>query len=129
MGIAIAFAIGIVWVYYIYLDIRKRDLADFEQVSNDSLINTDNLISPTTADTVAIGETGTGAKITGPVSTCSGNECCGDSTTWSDTDNKCVFKTVQSFTTQKNLSVISSSHTRLLPNSLRKLKPAYPSST
>jgi len=125
-GIVVVFSVGAVWAFNIYLDIIKRDLADFNQVSSGSLIDTAKLITPTTASDAAAGVTGTGGKITGPVSACAGKECCGPDTNWDDAKLKCIPTSVSTFDTLSRQyatpAPISDAYsTKLLPNTMRKL--------
>ena len=55
----IVIAVGAVWSYYIYMDIQKHDLLDFDQVSDKSLINPVPLITTTTASNILSGKTTT----------------------------------------------------------------------
>lgn len=92
----IVIAVGAVWSYYIYIDIQKHDLLDFDQVSDKSLINPVPLITTTTASNILSGKTGTGVLITSPVAACIGSDCCSDNagTVWDSTLLKCTLKPV-----------------------------------
>jgi hypothetical protein len=92
IGIAVVMVGGFIWAYYIYLDIIGRDLADFDKISPNKLINSDKLLQPSTAADIAEGKTGGDKKITSPKSACSGSECCDEKegTKWDATKLKCL---------------------------------------
>ena len=94
MFIALIIAGGGIWIYLGYMNIIKRDKMDFDQIGKDSLIDTAKLVTPTTADTLAKGETGTGKPITSPVLACTGKECCSElaGTVWDPATYRCKIK-------------------------------------
>lgn len=102
IGIVIVMAGGVIWAYYIYLDILGRDLADFDKINPNKLINSDKLLQPSTAADIAAGKTGDGKKLTSPTSTCSGSDCCDEAqgTKWDVTKLKCLpMSNTSAFTT------------------------------
>lgn len=92
IAFAIIMAGGIIWAYYIYMDIWNRDAADFDRVNPAKLISGDKLIQPSTADGIASGVLGTGKEVTSPQQACTGSECCDESkgTAWDKATLKCV---------------------------------------
>lgn len=96
----VALAAGIIWSYYIYLDILGRDDAEFDQVSERKLIDPAAMIQTTRASDISAGKTGSGAPLTGAVSACVGSDCCDPAvgTVWSSTEMRCVPKVASSIT-------------------------------
>lgn len=94
MLIVIVFAGGCIWVYLGYMRIAQRDKTDFDQVGSGSLIDPVKLITPTTADMISAGVTGTGAAIVSPVLACTGKECCNElaGTVWDPNTYRCIVK-------------------------------------
>jgi hypothetical protein len=101
IGIVVAMVGGIIWAYYIYIDIISRDLADFDKINPKKLINRDKLLQPTTAADVAAGKTGDDKNITSPQTACSGSDCCDETkgTVWDAKELKCLPTTRAAFTT------------------------------
>jgi hypothetical protein len=92
IAFVIVMAGGIIWAYYIYMDIWSRDASDFDQVNPAKLISGDKLIQPSTAAGIASGTLGTGDEVTSPQQACTGSDCCDETrgTSWDTTTLKCV---------------------------------------
>lgn len=92
VAFVIVMAGGIIWVYYIYMDIWNRDASDYDKVNPAKLISGDKLIQPSTPDGIASGILGTGKEVTSPQQACTGSDCCDPTkgTEWDATSLKCV---------------------------------------
>lgn len=94
MLIAVVFMAGMVILYMGYVGILRRDATDFDQVNPASLIDAATLVTPTTANMISAGVTGTGEKITSPVGACVGKDCCDQAagTAWDPVTYRCVIQ-------------------------------------